>query len=1063
MKISTQLRLSAGSLAVGLALASVPAFAQDAEEEQVIVENEAVEDSSEDPIITVTGSRIRRPELTSPVPVINFTGDEIFRQSENNVGELLNDLPAFRQTFSQANPGLGIGIAGLNLLDLRGLGVRRTLVVVNGRRHVAADIQNTASAVDTNSIPAALIERIDIVTGGSSAVYGSDAIAGVVNFILKDDYEGVDLRANFNLPEFGSGESYLLSAVAGTNFAEGRGNVTFAAEYSNQTRIFASDIPRFDTNDGFYRVQVDPTGTNSDGIPDSVFVRDRRSATISRRGLVGFPQFGDPRPECGGATLTGNPFNCDYIFEPDGTLVPATFTARSGTSTFSQYLGGNGQTGNEGIQTSVFPELERYSFNILANYEFSQAFEVFFEGKYIRADSIGSNSGPAFSQGRFTGAFSGDPRVRVRLDNPFLQPEARAIIETELLASGRVNDLIPGGPIDPAAVADGTQRFTVNRSYEDLGARDALIERETWRAVLGARGDISSNFNYEVAFNYGRTEDDSTILGNIFTQRLLLALDAGIDPADGQIKCRSQFDPDSAFGQPGIDPSTLAGDIAACVPYNPFGLPDNRAARDYIVADASTFGRLEQYNALGFIGGNTEGFFELPGGPIDFVAGVEWRREEAFFEADEVIEQNLTFTNPLPVFNPDPFEVYEAFGEINLPILSDVPFFHELTLSAAGRVSDYSGATGTVFAWNAGGRWAPIPDLAFRAQYARAVRAPNYTETSGEPTQTFISVVDPCGPSQIDQGTPNRRANCQADLGSILDDPAFQVLADATVSVEGRNGNNPNLFEETSDSWTIGAVWQPSFLPGFAITADYYNIEVNDVIASVGGQTIVNVCYDLPDLNNPFCGNFERNRQDEGPNQEVIGQILQGSLLQSPLNFASREREGIDVDVSYRASIAEDVFVNARVIYTHVFTSSNFQDPTNPDFENRLLSELGDPEDAFNINLDVTFDQLTIGYRGRYIGPMLTTLYEEQFELNGNPPANPDRFSILEYPEIMYHGFRLAWQVEDEAGDPSFEFTVGVDNVFNEEPPFGLTGLGDGSAIYDPIGRRFFAGVRALF
>ncbi|WOE75747.1 TonB-dependent receptor domain-containing protein [Alterisphingorhabdus coralli] len=1067
MKKMTSFMAGAAPVAFALAMVASPASAQ---EQEVLPDQDAEEIEDDDDVgIVVTGTRIRRPDLASTTPTISVAGDNLFRQGEANVGDFLNDLPALRQTVSQSNPGLGIGISGLNLLDLRGLGVRRTLVVVNGRRHVPADIQSTASAVDINSIPAALIEGIDIVTGGSSAVYGSDAIAGVVNFRLRDEFDGIDIRARAGIPEFGDGADFLVSGVAGMDFADGRGHIVVAGEYSRQNRIFASDIPQAANAGQFVRTNVDENG-RFDGIPDSVFTNvPTRSGTIHRFGLVGFPQ-ADPQARCGGTILGGTtPYNCNYIFQPDGSLVFQTFDGRSSTSQFGGFIGGNGQIGTEDELTSILPFLERYSANLLAKYEFSDALEVFLEAKYIRADSLGSNSGPAFLQSIFTGGFS-DGRVRPRLDNPFLQPQARAVIEQQLLAGGQSrNDLISFfGPLtaaDEAAIADGSYRFALNKSFLDLGIRDQDTSRETYRIVLGARGDISSNWGYEVAFNYGRTDENIENLGNILTQRLILALDAGVDPADGQIKCRSQFDPASAvplgaFG----DNDQLAGDIAACVPYNPFGAPDNSAAAAYITADGGTQGTLEQYNALAFVSGNTADFLELPGGPIGVVLGLEYRREEAFFEADQIIADNLTFTNPLPVFDPDPFEVREVFGEINIPILADRPFFEELSILAAGRLSDYNGPVGTVFAWNVGGRWAPTKDLAFRAQFARAVRAPNYTETSGDLTQTFINgFSDPCGSNQIDEGSANRRANCEADLGAILNDPAFQQVANAAISVEGRNGPNANLFEETSDSLTLGLIYQPSWLPGFAVSVDYYDIEVDNVIASVAGQQIVNVCYDLPDLNNPFCGNFERNGATQGPQNEAPGQLLQGTLLQSPVNFASRRREGIDVDVSYRSAIGEDAFINARLIYTHVLTSSNFQDPTNPDFENRLLGELGDPQDQFVFNLDFTLGQVTFSYDARYIGPQLTTLYEEQFPLNGEPPQNPDRFDILEYPEILYHDFRIGWQIENAAGDNTYEFFVGVDNAFNERPPLGLLGTGDGSAIYDPIGRRFFTGLRALF
>ena len=199
--------------------------------------------------VTVTGSRIRRPNLESTVPITSIGGDQIFQQGDSNVGEVLNELPQLRSTFAQSNPGLGIGIAGLNLLDLRGLGTQRTLVLVNGRRHVAADILNNAVSVDVNTIPSDLIERVDIVTGGNSAIYGSDAIAGVVNFVLRRDFDGIQVRGQAAIAEEGFGGTQYVSAMYGTNFGDGRGNITLHGEYFRQERIFASDIPDFRTSE----------------------------------------------------------------------------------------------------------------------------------------------------------------------------------------------------------------------------------------------------------------------------------------------------------------------------------------------------------------------------------------------------------------------------------------------------------------------------------------------------------------------------------------------------------------------------------------------------------------------------------------------------------------------------------------------------------------------------------------------------------------------------------------------------------------------------------------------
>src|SRR4051794_19766888 len=302
--------------------------------------------------ITVTGSRIRRPNLESVVPVTSIQGEQFFQRGGTDIGDTLNDLPQLRSTFAQQNPGLGIGIAGLNLLDLRGLGPKRTLVLVNGRRHVAADILSSASVPDVNTISTDLIERVDIVTGGNSAVYGSDAVAGVVNFILRRDFDGVQVRVHGSEPAAGFGTSYFGSIMAGKNFGGGRGNITVQAEYNHEQRVFGSDIPWLRRVDGFIVSDVD-TGLagsqhNSDGFPDNIFVRDIRSATISPFGMV-FIQQPIANPLCGTglagtngppSTVGGIPYNCNFLFNPDGTIAAQTGT-RVGTGPTGNFLGGN--------------------------------------------------------------------------------------------------------------------------------------------------------------------------------------------------------------------------------------------------------------------------------------------------------------------------------------------------------------------------------------------------------------------------------------------------------------------------------------------------------------------------------------------------------------------------------------------------------------------------------------------------------------------------------------------------------------------------------------------------
>jgi outer membrane receptor protein involved in Fe transport len=1020
--------------------------------------------------ILVTGSRIRSPNLESNVPVTSISGEEIFQQGQNNLGDSLNDLPQLRSTFAQQNPGLGIGIAGLNLLDLRGLGTQRTLTLVNGRRHVASDLQNNAVSVDINTIPNDLIERIDIVTGGNSAVYGSDAIAGVVNFILKTDYEGIQVRGGAGISEYGAGGNQFASFVAGKNFAGGKGNITLAGEYANQDRVYGSDIPFVRRNDGFVVVDTDPAGLpgNSDGVPDRVFFRDIRTASISQFGLIPIVQ---PvgAPGCGtgivNGTAAGTPYNCTYVFNSAGQLSPQT-GSRTGTGPIGGIIGGNGVTSREGQLLSVLPFNQRYNFNLLAHYEFSEAADLFLEAKYAKVHTIGSNSGPAFNQG--AGQTFGDARANFRLDNPFLTAAQRTTISNAILASGFRPSLTGRTALtatDIANIGNGSYRIPVARNLIDLGLRDEDAKRETYRAVVGLRGTFNDDWSYEVSANYGRTNEDITILGNVNQQRLLLAFDAGFNPVTGRVQCRSQFVPGAGGipadtdGLPAAE-AALAADIAACVPYNPFGGADNSAARDYIVSNSGSAGRLEQMVFNAYVSGDTSQWFELPGGPVRFAVGGEYRREDAYFKADDIIESGVTFLNALQTFDPDAFSVKEAFGELQVPLLKDVPFFHSLTATGAVRVSSYNQA-GTVWAYNGGLEWSPIRDIRFRANYGRAVRAPNYTETAAPLGQNFApGFQDPCRSGSLGAGSQFRAANCAADLGALLSNVDFNNLP--TYSLEILSGSNPALSSETSDSWTIGAVIEPRFAPGFSLTIDYYNIKVNNVIASPTAQQIVNSCYDLPDLNNQFCALFERFRgPGTGPGDEVPGEILTQSLEQTPLNFASRVRKGIDVQANYRTTFGENNAFSTRFIYTHQLKNSNYQDPTNPDFENRLLSELGDPKDEFRWNLDLKLDRVGLGYEMRYIGPMLTSLYEDFYSLQGRAPQNADWADIKSYPAVLYHDIRFDYQIGNEGS--GLNFFMGIDNFTDKEPPLGSTATGAGSAIYNIRGRTYYSGFRARF
>jgi len=1177
---ATSLR-SVGALAIATTFAG-QAFAQDAQ--PVVAQTDAPPAEEQAPAVgasevelqsnttantanevVVTGSRIRRPNLESTVPITSIGGESLIKGGDTNIGDTLNELPQLKSTFSQQNPGLGIGIAGLNLLDLRGLGTVRTLVLVNGRRHVAADILNNAVSPDVNSIPNDLIERVDIVTGGNSAIYGSDAIAGVVNFVLKRDFDGFQIRGQAGGSTRGFGKNQYISGMFGHNFADGRANVTIHGEFANQERVFGSELPWLRQVNGQITTDVDPGGLPeaSDDVPDFTFQRDVRSATIHRWGLIPITQAGVDNPNtvpadvlsaCGrglgptngppGPGTSGLPYNCTFVFDPTGGLAPQTGT-RVGTGPNGSFLGGNGQTGREENIFSVMPQVKRYNFNLLAHYTVSDAFEPFVEAKWTRVEALGNNAGPSFIQGQMN---QFDYRERVRLDNPFLTPAESAQIASAITASGCNTSLTSGclapgngsftgsatggpsgtfargaasgsgigisGPLnaaDLAAIANGTYRFVIARQLLDAGIRDEKMRRDTVRIVTGARGTFNDDWSYELSVNYGKFKEKKSTDGYLDRQRFMLSLDAGLNPATGQIECRSQFDPTAAVGfDQGVNrvgstsrgnagqAARLAADIAACVPYNPFGATDNSAAVDYFSYNAKAHASLRQLVVGGFVSGDSSQVFELPGGPVRFAIGAEYRRENGDYVDDPFVNEGndlldsqgnvigvnsntQTNTNAVVIgrFNPPAFKVTEGYAEVQLPIVKDIPVFEELTLSGAARVAKYSGAVkqvGTVWAYNAGLDWAPMRDIRFRGNYSRSVRAPNLSELYFPPVPNFSpGFADPCNAANI-ANNPNRLANCTSQLGALLAN-----LPAGTFSLPVVSGSNPNLKEETADSYTVGAVIQPRFIPGLAVSVDYYDITVKNVIVSLGAQQIADNCYDSPDLNNVFCSLFTR---WQGPGNDPFnflpGQIAGNSLLQAGVNFAARKREGLDVNAAYRRNIPGLALINTNLIFTHNFKTSNYEDPARPDFENRILEELGDPKNEFRWDTDITRGIFTLGYRMRYIGKMYTTSAYENFNtlpdnchfyIQNCAPLNSDITAPSKYPSVFYHDFRAEVNLRDLFNvAQDLNLYAGVDNAFDKHPPLGLAGTGTtgvtdrgtgNAAIYDVLGRRWYAGFKA--
>ncbi len=1038
--------------------------------------------------IVVTGSRIRvRNTIDAAVPVTQVTAAELLgARGDVSLGDALNQLPQLRSTFSQANSTGSIGTAGLSLLDLRGLGTARTLTLVNGRRVVTA--VPGSYTPDVNTIPYDLVERVETVTGGNSAIYGSDAVSGVVNFILRRDFEGTRIRAQGGASGYGDRGTYLLGGLTGANFLDNKMNLTVSAEYSRAESVFYADrdylgaysgVPAFITS----QITTAPN-RNFDGVPNTTFVT--RGSVFGNRSTGGTVQTTCPAATATNAALraavctgasspTGALLANNYFFRPDGTLVkdsPATTGLVDNRYLGGGFLFGGTATGVEDAQ--LIPAQDRFVGNIILSGNFSSAFKPFAEFTFAHVKVEQQSTQPSFNTGTLSGVYS--------INNPFLSTQARQTLTTIL---------------NPGATT-----FTAARFNNDFGTRAEFHTRNTYRGVIGVGGDISDAFNlrYEVAGNYGRTENKYRTGGNVLVANYNKAINAVLAPANFG---GSNFVLNSA-GQRVVcavnADAVTTNDDAACLPLNLFGRGafDQRAL-NYVLYTSTRNQWAEQIDATAFLAGDTSGLFKLPGGPIGFSIGGEYRREDAFSGQDPVTASGATFLNAAATFNPPAVEIKEVFGEVRVPLLAELPFIHELTLEGAGRVSDYGGATGRVTAWNAGGIWAPFRSLRFRGTYSRSVRAPNLSNLFATPSVTFQNgLTDPCdqpgGTNSSNNITtnPNRARNCatagipttityvNTNTGVTETKPWTNQ---ATSGIAGSNQGNSALVPEIGNSFTVGGVFTPEFLPGFSFKVDYYNIRIKNAISGLTGQAIINRCYDDPNgIDNAFCGAvFRRTTTDPTTNLTFNGQTTRTidqyivpaftttgnglGFINQPFNFAQFKTRGIDFDAGYVRKFSDDLGINVRILASYVMDRLSYSYITEPNRFDRIDSTLGDPRWQGQFTLGVNSGIFDINYNARYVGKQIVSglSYETFYASQGRPALNPDARPFVHYDPVVYHNVRIGLNATDK-----FRFYVGVDNVSNELPPYELGGnenftSGSTAAIYPNIGRFFYAGVEARF
>ena len=833
MKKSTQLRLSAGSFAVGLALASTPSFAQDTETEES-VDSEA---------IIVTGSRVTDPNLQLSTPVAAIGEEELTLRQTNTAEQFLRELPgAIPSIGSAVNNGNG----GASFVNLRGIGSQRNLVLLDGRRFVPAD---ETGRVDLNNIPLAVIERTDILTGGATTTYGADAVSGVVNFITKKDFAGIQLDASAGITEEGDGETYRTELTIGANFDDGRGNAVFSLGWQDQEAVFQGDREFSEFNVSSFSGNA---GGSSNSVPANiVFTGPTNPATMEPFG-----------------TVIGQ-------INADGTDIVEGINAAQGPFNFNPF--------------NIFQTpFERFNMFGQANYEISPAIELYSQGVFSK-QTVSTIIAPG---GSFFNTY------QLNLNNPFIPDaiaqrfgDALGLSAAEFAAARgtQFGPTLADGSTNPDYVQFGTQ---VRRRTIEIGTRNSDFTTTLFNMVVGARGNITDSIEYDLFATYGESERIQQQSGFARLPRLqqsLLAI------------------PDGAGGAVCIDPS------AGCAPVDLFGAAGDlgsQESQDFVfnltqqVIDTSTIGTIQ-----GTIFGDLP-FTLCADSPVNFAVGAEYREFTASQFADDASQAGEVVGGGAadPNFSGS-YDVFDVYGELIIPVLEGVAFAENLTLELGGRYSNYE-LSSNEFTWKVGATWEPTPGFSIRGNYQVAARAPNIGELFF-PVITGLDnlAVDPCAGAApttdpalaavcIAQGAPAPIVNA----GLIGQPPAGQINT--------TTGGNVNLDTEQATTWTVGFIAQPAAVPGLSLTVDYFNIRIEDAIGSPAIGDIIGGCYNSGNLDfgsNDFCQLVSRS----STTGEIAGAVneVQG-LIQNLTNLGRIATDGIDLQVNYGTDITDDIGIN---------------------------------------------------------------------------------------------------------------------------------------------------------
>ncbi len=961
-------------------MAATPAFAQSANE-----------DVAEVASIVVTGSRIRQPGYEASSPITSMSSESIAMSQPVAVEELVKDLPAAVPAVGSAtNNGSGGGAT----INLRGLGTNRTLVLINGRRVVPFNMQGV---VDTNTIPLALVERVDTVTGGASAVYGADAVAGVVNFILKNNFEGVEVNSSYGFSGENDAVRRKFDLTVGGNFADDRGNAVVSFGYTKT---------------------------------DPLYQGRRPWGEVARSSTTGKPQ-GSGTSVPGRFTLTpadgGTPL-------PKGAELDPTTGGLIGSSHPNYNSAGYNYNPYNLYQTP----LSRYQINALGSFKVNSAAEVYSHLTYVQSDVSLDNA----SSGTF------DNTYLVPIGNPFIPDAMRQQFCGALL--------IDASKCVAGAGGSDVMKLQINRRFTEMGTRPVDYENKTVQLLAGVRGDLNADWNYDAYISHGETDQLLTRRNWGSLSKLQNALNT-----TSTTQCLPV----------GADPKT--GGVAGCVPINVFG-PEGSITKemiDYINLSSMSKTTIKQDVASGSISGVLPDHLSSPWSerPIAVAFGAEWRRSSAGTRGDapsQLKGEILGTGAPVPDSSGQ-FEMREGFVELAIPLVENMPFIHSLNLETGYRQTEFkaAGRKAQYGSYKFGGDWSPVEDIRIRAMYQRATRAPNIGELfSPQVTGLGNLAIDPCQENRInvaDATTAGTLSNlCRltgvqmANIGNVGTPNASQV--------NQQTGGNPNLGPEEADTWTIGAVWQPSFVPSLRLSLDYYDIKINKAINSPSVADIMNDCYNVarnPTLAfNESCQKVQRNTE----NGSLKGVESKG-VIRPTTNDGNERVSGFDLAANYRVELADfgwdvgrvDLSVNGNIVTKH-------------DTQANPLSVLRDCVGYYSVSCGEPKVKQRWNSRATWtMGDYSASLSWRH--LSGVEVEPSDTVWFPDYAQIgSFDYFDLSgrWDITQ-----SVRLTATINNLFDKAPPMvgssiGTTAANNGNTFpqtYDAIGRYFTFGATLKF